>query len=191
MPPVAYTPQEVAAMSGAPLSAVQKAITTGRIPARTDHNTHRRRLDDAALLAFALIQALPQEVHVSPADAYRLLNQSDLSPMDMTGDLIIGDLVRIDAGKALGPARQRMRLYERARDLIVSDPDIMGGTPVIRGTRITAQAILGRINAGDAIASILEDYPYLDQETVEAAALYAKANPPRGRPAGELWRPAS
>jgi uncharacterized protein (DUF433 family) len=190
MAPTAYTPQEVAAMSGAPLSAVQKAITSGRIPARTDR-THRRRLDDAALLAFALIQALPQEVHVSPADAYRLLNQSELSPMDMTGDLIIGDLVRIDAGKALGPARQRMRLYERARDLIVSDPDIMGGTPVIRGTRITAQAILGRINAGDSICSILEEYPYLDQETVEAAALYAKANPPRGRPAGELWRPAS
>jgi uncharacterized protein (DUF433 family) len=188
---MAYTPQEVAAMSGAPLSVIQKAVTTGRIPARTDRRTRRRRLDDAALLAFALIQALPQEVHVSPADAYRLINQSELSPMDMTGDLIIGDLVRIDAGKALGPARQRMRLYERARDLIVSDPDIMGGTPVIRGTRITAQAILGRINAGDSIASILEDYPYLDQETVEAAALYAKANPPRGRPAGELWRPAS
>ena len=108
MAPTAYTPQEVAAMSGAPLSAVQKAITSGRIPARTDR-THRRRLDDAALLAFALIQALPQEVHVSPADAYRLLNQSELSPMDMTGDLIIRDLVRIDAGKALGPARQRMR----------------------------------------------------------------------------------
>ena len=49
-----------------------------------------------------------------------------------------------------------MRLYERARDLIVSDPDIMGGTPVIRGTRITAQAMLGRINADDSIASILE-----------------------------------
>jgi uncharacterized protein (DUF433 family) len=111
--------------------------------------------------------------------------------MDMTGELIIGDLVRIDAAKALAPARRRMQLYERARDLIVSDPDIMGGTPVIRGTRITAQAILGRIEAGDTIADILDGYPYLDQETVEAAALFAKANPPRGRPAGELSRPAS
>lgn len=191
MPPTIYTPQEVAAVSGAPLSVVQKAVTAGRIPARTDRISHRRQLDSSALLAFALIQALPREVQVSPADAYRLLNQSDLSTIDMTGELIIGDLVRIDAGKALGPARQRMQLYERARDLIVSDPDIMGGTPVIRGTRITAQAILGRIEAGDTIAGILDDYPYLDQEMVEAAALFAKANPPRGRPAGELWHPVS
>jgi uncharacterized protein (DUF433 family) len=191
MPLMAYTPQEVAAMSGAPLSVVQKAVTAGRIPARTDRRTRRRRLDDAALLAFALIQALPRELRVSPADAYRLLNQSDLSSSDMTGELMIGDLVCIDAGKALAPARQRMRLYDRARDLIVSDPEIMGGTPTIRGTRITAQAILGRLDAGDTIAIILDDYPYLDQETIEAAALYAKANPPRGRPVGKLWNPAS
>ncbi len=178
-------------MSGAPLSVVRKAVTAGRIPARTDRRSHRRRLDGAALLAFALVQALPQELRVSPADAYRLLKQSGLSSSEMTGELKIGDLVRIDAGKALAPARQRIRLYERARDLIVSDPDIMGGSPTIRGTRITAQVILGRLEAGDTIASILDDYPYLDQETVEAAALFAKANPPRGRPAGKLWNLAS
>ena len=79
---------------------------------------------------------------------------------------------------ALSISENRLRDLRRARAFVTSDPDIMGGTPVIRGTRITAQAILGRISAGDSIASILEDYPYLDQETVEAAALYAKANPP-------------
>jgi uncharacterized protein (DUF433 family) len=191
MPPTGYTPQEVAAMSGTPLSVVQKAITAGRIPVRTDRRTRRRRLDGAALLAFALVQALPRELRVSPADAYRLLNQSNLPSTDMTDEIMIGDVVRIDAEKALAPARRRMRLYERARDLIVSDPDILGGSPTIRGTRITARAILGRLDAGDTIATILEDYPYLDQETLEAAALFAKANPPRGRPAGKLWNPAS
>jgi len=188
---MAYTPQEVAAMSGTPLSVVQKAITSGRIPVRTDRRTRRRRLDGAALLAFALVRALPRELHVSPADAYRLLDQSNLSSTDTTGELMIGDVVRVDAGKALAPARRRMRLYERTRDLIVRDPEIMGGSPTIRGTRITAQAILGRLDAGDTIATILDDYPYLDEEMVEAAALFAKANPPRGRPAGKRWNLAS
>ncbi len=178
-------------MSGAPLSVVQKAITAGRIPVRVDRRTRRRRLDGAALLAFALVQALPQELRVSPADAYRLLNQFNPASAGVTGELRIGDVVRIDAGKALAPARRRMRLYERTRDLIVSDPDIMGGSPTIRGTRITAQAILGRLDDGDTIATVLDDYPYLDEETVEAAALFAKANPPRGRPAGKLWNHAS
>jgi uncharacterized protein (DUF433 family) len=107
------------------------------------------------------------------------------------GELAVGDLVRIDAGKALAAVSWRLDLYERAKHLIVRDPTIMGGAPTIQGTRITAQSILGRIEDGDSIDSVLEDYPYLDADTVEAAALYAKANPPRGRPSGRLWRRAS
>ena len=109
----------------------------------------------------------------------------------MPDEVVIGHTVRIDTGAALTAARRRLALYERARESIVSDPEIMGGTPVLRGTRITARSILGRIEGGDSIESILEDYPYLDPDGIEAAALYAKANPPRGRPAGRLCRRAS
>jgi len=184
-----YTPREVAAMSGVKLSVVQKAITARKIPARTDRRTHRRRLDATALLALALVRLLPEELHLTANDAYRLLKQSEDAGEPAT--VSIGDLVRIDTGKALADVRRRMALYECARKRIVSDPDIMGGAPTIRGTRITAQSILGRIEAGDTIDSILEDYPYLDREAVEAAAVYAKANPLRGRPAGKPWRRAS
>ena len=94
-------------------------------------------------------------------------------------------------GKALTAARRRLALYDRARRIIVSNPAIMGGMPTIRGTRITAQSILGRLESGDSVESVLEDYPYLDRDAVEAAALYANANPPRVRPGGKLWRRAS
>jgi len=184
-----YTPQEVAAMSGVKLSVVQKAITARAIPARTDRRTHRRQLDATALLALALVRSLPDELHLTANDAYRLLKRSQEAGEHTT--VSIGDCVRIDTGKALADVRRRMALYEQARQRIVSDPDIMGGTPTIRGTRITAQSVLGRIEYGDTIDSILEDYPYLDRETVEVASVYAKANPPRGRPAGKLCRPAS
>jgi len=186
MPMLAYTPQEAAAMSGVKLSAVQKAITSRKIPARMDRRTNRRRLDATALLALALVRSLPEELRLTPNYAYRLLKRAQDS-----GEVSIGGLVRIDTGKALADVRRRMALYERARERIVSDPDIMGGTPTIRGTRITAQSVLGRVAAGDTIDSILEDYPYLDRETVEGAAVYATANPPRGRPAGKPWRHAS
>ncbi len=189
MPVLGYTPQEVAVLSGVKLSVVQKAITGGKIPARTERGTNRRRLDATALLALALVRSLPEELHLSANDAYRLLKQSEESGEHAT--VSIGDLVRIDASKALGDVRRLMALYERARERIVSDPDIMGGAPTIRGTRITAQAILDRIEAGDTIDSVLDDYPYLDRETVEAAAVYAKANPVRGRPAGKPWRHGS
>jgi uncharacterized protein (DUF433 family) len=189
MPMPNYTPQEAAAVSGVRLATVQKAITSRNIPARTDRRTRRRRLDVTALLALALVRSLPEELHLTAKDAYRLLRQARDAGEFST--IAIGELVRIDTGKALAEVRRRMALYEHARERIVSDPDVMGGTPTIRGTRITAQAVLGRITAGDTIDSVLEDYPYLDHETVEGAAVYAAANPPRGRPAGKPWRHAS
>ena len=184
-----YTPREVAAMSGTRLSVVQKAITSRRIPARTVRRTRRRRLDATALLAFALVRSLPRELRLTPGAAYRLLKQArDEREASM---ISIGELVRIDTGTALADVRRRMALYDHARERIVSDPDIMGGMPTVRGTRITAQSLQGRIVAGDSIASILEDYPYLDRDTVEGAAVYAEANPSRGRPPGKPWRRAS
>jgi|HubBroStandDraft_1064217.scaffolds.fasta_scaffold00060_49 uncharacterized protein (DUF433 family) len=185
--PESYSPQEAAIMAGVPLAAIQKAITARRIPARFGGAVKRRELNETALLAFALVEALPAELHLSPGAAYELLQSALTEPDELT----IGNLVRIDAGRALAGVRRRLRLYEHSRRMIVSDPEIMGGTPTIKGTRITAQTLLGRIEGGDSVESIVADYPMLDAEMIEAAVLYAKANPPRGRPPGKLWRRAS
>ena len=184
-----YSPQEAAAVSGAPLAAIQKAITTQKIPARVTGTAKRRQLDQTPLLAFALVAALPAALRLPIGVAYQLLRRMP-SGSD-AGELVIGEVVRIDTGKALAAARRRLALYDRARQIIVTNPAIMGGMPTIRGTRITAQSILGRLESGDSVESVLEDYPYLDRDAVEAAALYAKANPPRGRPGGKLWRGTS
>jgi uncharacterized protein (DUF433 family) len=186
-----YTPREAAVVSGVALAQIQKAISARKIPVRAEGVTRRRRLDRTAVLAFALTASLPKELRVSPGLAYRLLRDSPATGDGVPDELVIGGAVRIDASAALTAARRRLALCERARKLIVSDPEIMGGTPVIRGTRITARSILGRIEAGDPIESILEDYPYLHRDSVEAAVFHAQANPPRGRPAGRLWRRAS
>lgn len=189
MPMSGYTLREAAAMSGVKLSAVRKAIASRQLPARRDRKTHRRRLDETALLALALVRSLPAKLRLSHGDAWRLLKTA-LAAGDVS-TVSIGNLVHIDAGKALSGVRRRIALYEHAREWIVNDPDIMGGAATIRGTRITAEAILGRIAAGDTVESIVEDYPYLDLDTVECAAIYASANPSRGRPAGKTWRHAS
>lgn len=192
MAETSYTPQEAAVVSGAPLAVIQKAITTGRVPAHVAGKGNRRQLDETGVLAFALAEALPRELHISAGDAYSLLRGSGCeSAQALSGEMLVGELVRIDTGRALGDVLRRLRLYRRARELVVRDPAVMGGTPVIAGTRITAQSIQGRLAAGDSVESVLEDYPYLDCEAVEAVALWAAANPMRGRPRGRLWRHAS
>lgn len=58
-------------------------------------------------------------------------------------------------------------------DLIVSDPGVMMGKPVIRGTRITVEHILERLAAGETVDQILEAHPALTREAVQAALAFA------------------
>lgn len=65
---------------------------------------------------------------------------------------------------------------------IISDPAIMGGIPIVKGTRLPARMLHARITGGDAIETVIEDYPYLDRETIEAAVLYVEAHPEPRQP---------
>ena len=57
--------------------------------------------------------------------------------------------------------------------LIESNPKIMVGKPVIRGTRITVELILDKLAAGETVEQILDDYPHLTREGIRAALEFA------------------
>lgn len=57
--------------------------------------------------------------------------------------------------------------------LIISDPRIMVGKPVIKGTRITVELILNKLAAGQTVEQILEDYPHLTRDGIRAALEFA------------------
>jgi len=57
--------------------------------------------------------------------------------------------------------------------LIESNPKIMVGKPVIRGTRITVELILDKLAAGETVEQILEDYSHLTREGIRAALEFA------------------
>ena len=59
------------------------------------------------------------------------------------------------------------------RKRIVVDPEVMAGKPVIAGTRIPVDAILRLIGQGMTVQEILEDYPRLKKEDVNAALEYS------------------
>ena len=58
-------------------------------------------------------------------------------------------------------------------DLIVSDPRMMMGKPVVRGTRITVEGIVERLGAGESIETIVQSHPRLTREGVLAAVSFA------------------
>ena len=58
-------------------------------------------------------------------------------------------------------------------DRIDINPKIMMGKPVIRGTRVTVELILRKLGEGASEAELLEAYPQLTREDIQAAITYA------------------
>ena len=56
---------------------------------------------------------------------------------------------------------------------ITIDPERMHGRPCVRNLRITVADILGLLAAGQSRASILEDYPYLENADIDAVLAFA------------------
>ena len=59
------------------------------------------------------------------------------------------------------------------RDQIKSDPELLGGKPVVRGTRLAVDFILGLLAEGWTDQEILENYPTLTSEGLRAVFAYA------------------
>ena len=60
-----------------------------------------------------------------------------------------------------------------AHERIDINPDIMGGKPVIRGTRIPVELVLGKLGAGTPPEAVLADHPRLTLDDIRAAQNFA------------------
>jgi uncharacterized protein (DUF433 family) len=58
-------------------------------------------------------------------------------------------------------------------DRITADPKILGGKPIIRGTRISVEYILELLASDVSENEILEDYPHLTKDDLQACLKYA------------------
>ncbi|MGD0281406.1 MAG: DUF433 domain-containing protein [Dissulfurispiraceae bacterium] len=56
---------------------------------------------------------------------------------------------------------------------ITFNPEIFGGKPIIRGLRIAVEHILGMLAAGSTVEEILNGYPFLEKDDLQACLVYA------------------
>jgi len=56
---------------------------------------------------------------------------------------------------------------------ITVNPDVMVGKPILRGLRITVEQILNALAGGISVEELLEEYPELEREDIQAALVYA------------------
>jgi uncharacterized protein (DUF433 family) len=58
--------------------------------------------------------------------------------------------------------------------IIISNPKIMMGQPVVSGTRITVDLILEKLSAGESFEQLLKAHPRLTKEGIQAALQFAR-----------------
>lgn len=66
-------------------------------------------------------------------------------------------------------------MEKRLLNRIVVNPKVMVGKPVIRGTRVSVEAILRKLAQNIDTDEILEDFPRLTREDIKAAIMYAES----------------
>ena len=71
------------------------------------------------------------------------------------------------------------------RDRIERDPLVVGGEPVLKGTRVTLKTVLASLAEGATTAEILADFPTLSDEDVRAAIAFAATSAQEDLPVAE------
>jgi uncharacterized protein (DUF433 family) len=69
----------------------------------------------------------------------------------------------------------------QACNVIVTDPDVLGGTPVFRGTRVPFQTLVDYLEGGQNLQEFLDDFPTVTREAAVHALEHAKSGTSVGR----------
>lgn len=88
----------------------------------------------------------------------------------------------VDLGSYIERSAARAKEVDQAEALVHSSADILGGTPVFRGTRLPIDNVLGELSRGRTSDDLVAEYPDLTPAHIRAAQVYSIVNPRRGRP---------
>jgi uncharacterized protein (DUF433 family) len=169
---------EAAALAMVDVRDVNRVFDEGLLPDALLDDGDRRMLacDAVPLLAFYF------RTRALTADARRAAIDLIIA-QGRTGPLDLGDGVTADLSQFFRETDSRIRELQQARAMVRTDPDVLGGSePVIRGTRVPVYDVAAAVEAGTPVPDILTSYPGITEAQVKLAALFAKAERPRGRP---------
>lgn len=181
------TRREAVEIAHVPLGALDKAIEQKVVA------VHRRRerswlaSEDVGVIALLQNMSLPLPVTVKRR-IRRWVRETEPYRTENGSELQLGDALIVRWSPEASAIVHAAESYARLREQwIKTDPNIKGGEPVIRGTRIGVRAVAQRIEHGDTIRTLTEDYPHIPAEAFQTACTYAKAHRRRGRPP-RPWR---
>jgi uncharacterized protein (DUF433 family) len=183
------SPREAAFVTGLSEKTINQAIDRLEVeplPTRRAHDRER-------MLAFPELVYLRLRDQVgrllSPEGKRKLRQQLGQATGNPTQSVVvnIGPL-QVNIAIEVEALRKRLEEMERVRSFVLMDPAIRAGEPVVRGTRIGVHTLADLAAQGAPAEELLEDYPSLTAESLEAALTWARMYPRRGRPRRAPWK---
>jgi len=171
------TANEAASVTGVPLRHVHRIIDAGLLKGAVKRHRGARLLARKALVGLKLAH---ETADVLTLESRRAVVAASIR--DPRQAAIRADLIVVDARLAARAVRSGLDRLSKARRAVSSTPDVLGGTPVFKGTRIPVHDIAEMLANGDSPAAIARAYPRLAKDRIRLAAVYASAYPRRGRP---------
>ncbi len=183
-----FTTAEAAALTRLPVKVVNNAIDKRTVAAhvRGRHGEKSLRLVDAsALLFLSLERELVSDT--TPSFRQKLFKAISAAVAEGAQTVAVGALT-LDIRPSWQDMARRIKELRRAEGLANADPEVLGGVPVFRGTRIPIHMIADLLSQGETAETLRRGYPRLTDEMIHLAPLYAGAHPLRGRPRKQSWR---
>lgn len=175
------TPAEAAVVAGVSMRDVHRVIDEHILPEGLyDVRGARSFRSDACVFIAFYFEAANRLTSEERQRAIALASRH--SPGGKSTKIVRDGFLTIDFAPFWTHVDKRLRLLNAARDQVSMDDRILGGTPVISGTRVPVYDVAASVAAGIPIERILSAYPSLNRDQVELAAVFAEANPQRGRP---------
>jgi uncharacterized protein (DUF433 family) len=197
---IAWSPSsEVAFVTQTSESEVDRLVDDGMLPSRFCKRSQRREFD---LVGTSVSVTINHDLkHLLTRNARKvaietwmerhysvLLAEYKLPRKTISYDVVIAvssfhlGAVSVNLEDSMGRMANRLKKIHQVHETVVSDPEILGGLPVIRGSRLPIENLLATVDEGVPFDIIQDDYPFLTPEMIEHARLYQQTHPRRGRP---------
>jgi uncharacterized protein (DUF433 family) len=176
MSPALLTRKEAAEIAGLSVNSIKNAVDKGIVPERKTRGVVSGiEADDIAVLV--TLEALPGLSVALKKRVRKWMRADREARLRLTEALVVERIARAEA-----KARDADR-YARLRDKwITTDPEIRGGEPIIRGSRVSVHTLAERLTHGESDEILDEDFPHIPKEARDVAVVYARTHPRRGRP---------
>jgi len=96
--------------------------------------------------------------------------------------------LKVSVGPEVRTLRKKVAEMEKMWSFVAINPEVRAGEPVVHGTRIGVHTLADLAAQGAPADELLEDYPSLTAESLDAALAWARMYPRRGRPPRAPWK---